>query len=71
MAAGDYAGVGIEPAEEGDRFREIGRPMILERSGDQDILPMRMARTCFWPALLYARVEQKRVGQICRPINDG
>ena len=39
VAAGDDAGVGIEPAEQGDRFRETGRAMILEGSGDQDVLP--------------------------------
>src|ERR1700722_2117675 len=40
VAAGNDASVGIELAEEGDRFRETGRPMILEGSGDQDILPI-------------------------------
>ena len=39
VAAGDETGVGIQPAEQGDRFRETGRAMILERSGNQEVLP--------------------------------
>jgi hypothetical protein len=39
MAAGDETGVGIQSAKQGDRFRETGRAMILERSGNQEVLP--------------------------------
>ena len=39
MAAGDETGVGIQPAKQGDRLRETGRAMILERSGNQEVLP--------------------------------
>ena len=47
VAAGDDASVGIELAEESDRLRETGRPVILEGSGDQDILPRQTARIRF------------------------
>ena len=44
VAAGDDAGVGIQPAEQGDRVREAGGAMILEGSGDQVVLPVGKAR---------------------------
>jgi len=40
VAAGDHARVGIEPAQEADRFGEIGGPVIIECAGNQGRSPM-------------------------------
>ncbi len=72
VAAGDDASIGTELAQERDRFREIGRPMIFEGSGDQDGLPRRMARTWFLRCERdFSCLERDRIGQIGLPINGG
>jgi hypothetical protein len=64
VAAGDDARLGIELAKKRDRFREIGRPMILERSGDQDTLPSNGANVLLvrCSRARFAQVEQARFG---------
>ena len=79
VAAGDHARLGIKLAQEGDRFREVGWPMILERSGDQDVLPLcgfvaalgERGRRGHRPRLQIRARRAGRFGPTGDPINDG
>ncbi len=77
VAASEEARVGIELTEKSDRFRKTGRPMILEGSGDQGVLPL-----CFVAALgergavidrgyRFACVSQETIGLGGWTINGG